>query len=471
MTMLKAFLICASLIVLFFGPAQAGEVLSTGMEDQTGVELTVYNSDLGLVKDRRTVWLSRGELELRFMDVASRVIPQSVHIKPLDAEGFEVLEQNYEYDLLSPQKLMEKYVGKKVKLYYRNPYTDKEEIKTAEVLSTNNGTVLRVGDEISFGYEGRIVFPSVPENLISRPTLVWLLRSAREGHVKLETSYLTTGINWRADYVLTLGENDKKADLTGWVTIDNKSGTAYRDAKLKLVAGDVHRARKEYMLQKRVMAEAAMAPRDQFREEAFFEYHIYTLKRRSTIKDNQIKQINLLCAEKIPVTKEFVLQGATHYYRGRYGTAPKQKVGVFIEITNSKRNNLGMPLPKGIVRVYKRDSEGSLQFIGEDSVDHTPKDEDVRLKMGEAFDVVGARKQTDWKKTGKNTHESAFEITLSNHKDEDITVKVIEPIPGDWKILRSTHKYTKTDARTVEFNVPVGRDQKSTLAYRVRVKF
>jgi hypothetical protein len=470
-TMLRAVLISASLIVLLFAPAQAGEVLTTGMEDQTGVELTVYNSDLGLVKDRRTIMLFRGERELRFMDVASRVIPQSVHIKPVDAKGFEVLEQNYEYDLLSPQKLMEKYVGKKVKLHYRNPYTDKKEIKTAEILSTNNGTVLRVGDEISFGYEGRIVFPSVPENLISRPTLVWLLRSKREGHVKLETSYLTTGINWRADYVLTLAGDDKMADLTGWVTIDNKSGTAYRDAKLKLVAGDVHRARPEYMRQKMVMAEAAMAPRDQFREEAFFEYHIYTLERRSTIKDNQIKQISLLTAEKIPVKKEFVLKGASHYYQGRYGDIPKQKVGVFIELTNSKRNNLGMPLPKGIVRMYKMDSEGSLQFIGEDSVDHTPKDEDVRLKVGEAFDVVGTRKQTDWKRSGKNTHESAFEITIANHKEEDVTVKVVEPIPGDWRMLSSSHKYKKTDAYTVEFNVPVRKDQKSTLTYRVRVKY
>jgi hypothetical protein len=469
--MLRAFLISALLLVLFFAPAQAAEVLTTDMEDQTGVELTVYNTDLGLVKDRRTVRLNKGERELRFMDVASRVIPQSVHIKSIDGRGFEVLEQNYEYDLLSPQKLMEKYVGKKVKLHYRNPYTDKKEIKTAEILSTNNGTVLKVGKEISFGYEGRIVFPSVPENLISRPTLVWLLRSEREGRTKIETSYLTTGITWRADYVLTLSGDDKKADLTGWVTINNKSGTAYRDAKLKLVAGDVHRAQPEYMRRKMVMAEAAMAPADQFREEAFFEYHIYTLERQSTIKDNQIKQISLLTAENIPVKKEFVLKGMSHYYQSRYGDIPKQKVGVFIELTNSKQNNLGMPLPKGIVRMYKKDSEGSLQFIGEDSVDHTPKDEDVRLKVGEAFDVVAKRKQTDWQRTGKRSHESAYEITIANHKEEDITVKVIEPIPGDWKMLSSSHKYVKKDAFNVEFNVPVRKDGKSTLTYRVRVKY
>jgi hypothetical protein len=469
--MLRAFLISALFIVLIFAPAQAGDVLTTDMKDQTGVELTVYNTDLGLVKDRRTVRLSRGERELRFMDVASRVIPQSVHIKPIDSEGFVVLEQNYEYDLLSPQKLMEKYVGKKVKLHYRNPYTDKKEVKTAEILSTNNGTVLKVGNEISFGYEGRIVFPSVPENLISRPTLVWLLRSAREGRTKIETSYLTTGINWRADYVLTLAGDDRMADLTGWVTINNKSGTAYRDAKLKLVAGDVGRAQPEYMRRKVVLEAAAVAREDQFREEAFFEYHIYTLERPSTIKDNQIKQISLLTAEGIPVKKEFVLRGMSHYYQGRYGDIPKQKVGVFIEFINSKQNNLGMPLPKGIVRMYKMDSEGSLQFIGEDSVDHTPKDEDVRLKVGEAFDVVAERKQTDFQRTGKRTHESAFEITIANHKEEDITVKVIEPIPGDWKMLSSSHKYKKTDAFTVEFDVPVKKDQESTLTYRVRVKY
>jgi hypothetical protein len=456
------------------GKEKAGAI-TTGLEDQTAVAVTIYNVNLGLVKDQRQIKLQKGEGEVRFMDIASQIIPASVHIKSIiDSGSLLVLEQNYEYDLLNPQKLLDKYVGKDVKLYYKNPYTEREEILNATLLSNNGGPIFKIGNEITFGHPGRIIFPGVPENLISKPTLVWLVDNSLSSAQKVEASYLTNGINWRADYVLTLNDKDDMTDLSGWVTIDNKSGTTYQNARLKLVAGDVNRVRDEYEYRDKMLrvAEVAAKAAPQFQEEEFFEYHIYTLQRPSTIKDNQTKQISLIAAGDIPVKKELVYYGAKYYYHSQYGEAiSNQKVGVFVEMENKKEHNLGIPLPKGIVRVYKHDSEGSLQFVGEDRIDHTPKDEKVRVKLGDAFDVVGSRKQTDWKKIASDTYEVAFELSLRNHKKEDVVVKVIEPIPGDWTMLGSSHAYAKTDAFAAEFAIPVPKDKEVKLTYRVRMRF
>ena len=470
------------LLVIGLGISSAAEkvnggngIIATGIEDQSGVEVTVYNVNLGLVKDRREIKLFKGTGEVRFMDVPSQIIPASVHVKSLlDHEGLQVLEQNYEYDLLNPQKLLDKYVGREVSLYIKNPYSEREETVTATLLSNNGGPIFRIGDEITFGHPGRIIFPEVPETLISKPTLVWLVRSELSTAQNIEASYLTNGINWRADYVVTLNDTDDRADLTGWVTIDNRSGATYRNARLKLVAGDVHRVRDEYEYKDKMLRAAEMAAKaaPQFREEEFFEYHIYTLSRPSTIKDNQMKQIGLVNAGTIPVYKELLFHGAAFYYYNRYGDAMQnQKVGVFVEIENKEEHNLGIPLPKGIVRVYKLDSDKSLQFVGEDSIDHTPKDEKVRIRLGDAFDVVGGRKQTDWKKIAADSYEASFEISLRNHKKEDVVVKVVEPIPGDWTILSTSHEYIKTSAFTAEFKVPVKKDKETVIAYRVRMRF
>jgi hypothetical protein len=474
-------------VTLFIGIASSGlavterdgekpRVLSTTLEDQRGVAVTIYNVNLGLVKDWREIKLPLGTRELRFMDVASKIIPTSVYIRSLAApQSLQILEQNYEYDLLNPQKLLDKYVGKEVKLYYRNPYTEREEIVTATLLSNNGGPIFKIGDEITFGYPGRIIFPEVPDSLISKPTLVWLVENNLLPSQKIETSYLTNGINWLADYVVTLNDKDNRADLSGWVTIKNKSGATYRNARLKLVAGDVNRVRDEWEYKDKMLRGAMKEARPaepQFKQDDFFEYHIYTLQRQATIKQNQTKQISLVTADNIPVKKELLYYGARFYYRNRHGgTISNQKVGVFIELKNKKENNLGIPLPKGTIRVYKHDKERSLQFVGEDSIDHTPKDEKVRIKLGDAFDVVGSRKQTAWRKIAYDTYEASFEISLRNHKKEDVFVKVVEPIPGDWVMLSSSHEYSKTEAFTAEFNIRVPRDKETKLRYRVRMRF
>ena len=455
--------------------AKNGAATST-LDDQTGMALTIYNVNLGLVKDQRQIKLFKGAGNLRFMDVASQIMPTSVHIKSLvNPESLQVLEQNYEYDLLNPQKLLDKYVGKEVKLFTINPYTEREEIVTATLLSNNGQPIFKIGDEITFGHPGRIIFPGVPENLNAKPTLVWMLENSLPTTQRIEASYLTNGINWQSDYVVTLNDKDDKAALAGWVTIDNKSGATYKDARLKLVAGDVNRVKDKHVYEDRMILAAEVAAKaaaPQFKEDSFFEYHIYTLERPATVKDNQTKQISLVAADDTPVKKELLYSGANYYYYNRFGyVMSNQKIGVFVEIRNRKENNLGIPLPKGTVRVYKADKEGSLQFVGEDSIDHTPRDEKIRIKLGDAFDVVGSRKQTDWKKIASDTYEAAFEISLRNHKKEDVMVKVVEPVPGDWIMLNSSHEYKKTEAFAAEFNIPVPRDKEVKLTYRVRMRY
>jgi len=445
--------------------------LAVGREAQKDVMVTIYNGNLGLVKDVRETRLPTGLHETEFTDVAAQIDPTTVHLKSLtDPAGLRILEQNYEYDLLSSQKLMEKYVGRMVRLYN----TDGTYLE-AKLLSTA-GPVFEINGQIHLGHNGRLVLPSLPENLVSKPTLVWLLRNALAGPQRVEASYLTGGITWKADYVLVLNPADTKADVTGWVTIDNRSGATYGNAALKLVAGDVNRAVDGRRSQRAMeiatkAASMAEAARD-FKSEGFFEYHLYTLDGRTTIKDNQTKQLTLMAAGDVPVVKQLIYYGAQDYYRTSYGVPmSNQKIGVYFDIKNSKDNRLGVPLPKGKVRVYKADASGSQQFVGEDWIDHTPKDERVKIKMGDAFDLVGERTQKEWRKIASNLYEVEWEISLRNHKKEDQTVTVIEPVPGDWQVLTSTHAWEKPEAHTLKFQVPVPKEGASTLTYRVRLRF
>ena len=440
-------------------------------DDQRDLMVTVYNGNLGLVKDTREARLDAGTIEVNFMDVAAQIDPTSVHLKSLtDAPGLKILEQNYEYDLLTSEKLMEKYVGRKVRLYQSNG-----SFQEATLLSTN-GPVYEINGQIHMGHHGNLVLPALPDNLVSKPTLVWLLRNATPSPQRVEASYLTGGISWKADYVMVINAADTRSDLTGWVTIDNKSGATYANAALKLVAGDINRAtsrnepRRALELAAKV-AGAADASRD-FVSEGFFEYHLYTLEGRTTVKDKQTKQLSLLTGNDIPVEKHFIYYGAADYFRSQWGMpVSNQKVGVYLELKNSKDNRLGIPLPKGKVRVYKADASGSQQLIGEDWIDHTPKDERVKIKMGDAFDVVGERVQKDWKKIAPSLYEIEWEITLRSHKKEDVTVEVVEPMPGDWEVLRESHAHAKPQAFTAVWKLPVPKEGATKLSYRVRVRF
>jgi len=452
---------------------------STSLNDQTQLAVTVYNSNIALVRDVRQLQLPQGEFRLKFMDIAATVNPATVHFRSVtEPDKVGVLEQNYEYDLLEPNKLLNKYVGREVTLvrsYMDNGTTKHEEIK-ATLLANNNGPVWKIGNDIVTGVYGESYrFPEVPPNLYDRPTLLMSLENSGSRKQTIETSYLANNLSWNADYVLTVGREDKSADLDGWVTLANNSGTAFHNAKLQLVAGDLNRlpAREQYRVADMVAAAPQAKAAGNFVQENFSEYHLYSLGRRTSIEDKETKQISLLEGSGVPVQKLFIVNGQNFYYHNYQnpGSPLKDAVQVFYKFKNEEKAGLGIPLPAGNVRVYQKDSKGGVLFIGEDHIDHTPKDEFVTVKIGNAFDVIAERKQTDFKKLAANLYEMEFTITLRNHKDVPITVEVNEPIGGDWEMLDSTFPAKKTEAFAAQFNVPVKPNGESVLKYRVRVKW
>ncbi len=451
---------------------------STSLNDQTDLAVTVYNSNIALVRDVRQLVLPSGSFRLKFMDIAATVNPATVHFRSLtEPEKLSVIEQNYEYDLLEPAKLLHKYVGKEVTLvrsYQETGTTKHEEIK-ATLLADNNGPVWKIGNDIVTGmFAESYRFPEVPANLFDRPTLLMSLDNSGARKHQIEASYLATNLSWNADYVLTVARDDKAADLDGWVTLANNSGTAFHNARLQLVAGELNRLPvPSAPVNSRAQAVTGMAAKEQFQQEAFSEYHLYTLGRRTSVEDKETKQISLLQGSGVPVEKVFMVNGQNFYYHNQYnpGSPQKDPVMVFYKFKNEEKTGLGMPLPAGNLRVYQKDSKGGVLFIGEDHIDHTPKDETITVHIGNAFDVVAERKQTDYKRIDTHVWEMEFEITLRNHKDTPITVEVNEPIGGDWEMLSSTYKFTKTAAWAAQFRVPVDKNGTSVLKYRIRARW
>ncbi len=455
--------------------APRDEIVSTA-SDQHSVAVTIYNDDLALVKDARRVRLGRDVNQLAWREVSAQMRPETAQLRNVgNPAGFRLLEQNFDFDLLTPQKLLEKYVGREVSVIRTHPTSGAETRETATVLATNGGVVLKFADRIETGVPGRLAFPGVPDTLRDTPTLVISLVNPTPGTQNLELSYLTTGLSWRADYVAELNANDNQLDLNGWVTLTNQSGATYPNARLQLVAGDLNRVRDAQAVPRATMA-AKAADAAEMQQESLFEYHLYTLQRPTTLADNQTKQVALMSANRVPVRKQFLLEGANHYYSGQYGEiGQKIKVGVFVEFDN-RGEGLGVPLPKGVIRVYKKDSQGNALFVGEDRIEHTPKNETVRLKLGDAFDVTADKKQTDFQKlggTGRYNYvfESAYEIVLKNAKPEAVTVTVREPMPGDWIMVSESQPHTKRAAGTAEWKVSVPAEGQATLTYRVRVRY
>jgi len=460
--------------------AQTEEQRST-LADQQEVAVTIYNENLALVKDQRKLSLKRGASSLAFRDVSARMRPETALMRSTSAPGsVSVLEQNFDFDLLTPQKLLEKYVGRSVSVIRTNVATGVETTEQAQVLSANAGVVLKIGNRIETGIPGRIIYGDVPPNLRDRPTLVMSLDNTGAQQQDLELSYLTGGLAWKADYVVELNATEDRLDISGWVTLTNTSGATYRNARLQLVAGDVNQVTP--VMQGAVRAMAAPAPamakaRSEMVEESLFEYHLYTLTRPTTIAENQTKQVSLLSASGVPARKELLLKGNDYYYQSSYGElGQKIKVGVFVEFDNKESAQLGMPLPKGIIRVYKKDKAGNAQFIGEDRVDHTPRNETVRLKLGDAFDVTADKKQTDFKKLSGTSRfnyvfESAYEVLLKNAKKEAVTVTVQEPMPGDWQIQSESHPHTKGSSNAAVWKVSVPAEGSTKLVYRALVRY
>jgi hypothetical protein len=458
--------------------ASEAEKLTT-LEDQTSIAVTIYNNNLALVKDQRKLILDKGLNTLAFRGVSAKMRPETALLRSLNPKNqLHVLEQNFDFDLLTPQKMLEKYTGKQVHLASINPASGIETIQTATILSTNGGVTLKIGDKIVTNPHGSYIFDEVPDNLRDQPTLVTQLNNATNRQQTVELGYLTSGLAWKADYVAELSSDDSQLDLTGWITLTNQSGTAYNNAKLQLVAGNVNQVqpristnsgRQETMLKSMSVSPVA--------EESLFEYHLYSLNRPTDLADKQTKQVALLTASSVPVNKQFLLQGSDYYYNSSYGQlGQKMKVAVFVEFNNTKQAHLGLPIPKGTVRVYKNDSQGSAQFIGEDRITHTPKNEVIRLKLGDAFDVTADKTQTSFKHAKffpphNSAYKSHYKITLKNAKSELVTVTVREPVPGDWKILQESHPHTKMTSGTAQWQITIPADSNAILDYSVLVQY
>jgi hypothetical protein len=435
-----------------------------GRAEEPEIAITVYNSDMALVKDARTIELAKDVNRVRFSDVAERIDPTSVHFKVVRGPVAQVWEQNYQFDLASSSKILEKYLEKTIDVI-----TEEADLFTGKLISFDGATIVLdqgkgAGPIVTLNREkiSYVRFPALPSGLISKPTLVWTIGADEAGERRVEVTYITSGINWHAEYVGVTDAADETIDLAAWVSIDNRSGATYENAKLDLVAGDVHRAYEPRpvlgMRGKADEAELARAP--EFREEALFEYHLYKLDARATVSDREIKQLTFFPGTRVRVEKVLEFD----YWHGT-------DTRVLLEFDNSDDAGLGRPLPAGKVRMYKKDSTGALQFIGEDRVDHTPKDEDVKLYLGNAFDVASERKVLSRRKITDKVREEDYEVSIRNHKDEDIVVRVAEHPRGYWSVVTSSHVYEKKEADLIEFSIPVVANEETVLIYTIRYEY
>jgi hypothetical protein len=446
--------------------------IETTENDRKEIVLSIYGNNFALVKEIREIDLPSGISELRFLDISSHINPASVIIRSINnIKGVEFLELNYEYDLISPQNLMDKYVGHSITLLEKDDFSGLKGRLQAELLSNHQGPIYRIGDEIHIGHPGRIVLPKLPENLVAEPSMLWKLIATDSGKYTLDVSYLTDNLDWNVDYSLVLNPDNTRGDLLGWVTIKNNSGTTFRQARVQLVAGKVVRAKEPKFIRLKEAKNYGMLQKD-VSEEGIFEYHLYNLPLNMTLKDKETKQVRLFSTERIPIKKELRYYGEQRYYQQRYRDERKPKgIGVYLEFENRKTFHLGVPLPEGIIRVYKSDSEGFIQFLGEDRIPHTPEDEMVRVQTGYTSDLIAERKQMDWRKPSSDLIEVAWEIILKNHKNETAWIVLIEPVPGDWEIIESSHHWKKEGAHTLRFDVSVAPKSEEKIRYRLKAHF
>ncbi|MCE5324580.1 DUF4139 domain-containing protein [bacterium] len=481
---MKRTLICIAAVLVLASACMAATVSSP-----KSIALTVYNGNFALVKDNRAVSLAQGINSIDVEDVAAKIDPTSVLFKSITApNSVSILEQNYQYDLISPNNILGKSVGQRVVF---TSYNMDGSMRQQEGIllnpPDNGGIVIRTDDgNLVMNPSGQVTLKQMPEGLHPKPTLNWLIASNKACDQNVEISYITDGIGWKADYVALVNRDDTALDLAGWVTLNNQSGATYENAKLTLMAGDVRRIQDRYSYARPAVAGKMLdyAEASQFEEKSFSEYHMYTMERPTDIRNKETKQLSLLNASNAGVKKELIYDARgdwfkSWFYPGRkdydpgsgYDTSDYHKVNVVLELKNSKENHMGMPLPAGKIRVYKLDDTGSQQFIGEDSIDHTPKDEKIRLYIGDAFDVVGDYKRTNYRKIASNIVEESFEVQIRNHKDVPVEVKVVDHVWSDWKVTQSTCDYTKKDAGTIEFPVKVPKDGKTTVTYTIRTSW
>jgi hypothetical protein len=435
----------------------AGASAAAGSRD---VAVTVYNENLGVVKDKRKFSLTSGMSELKFTDVASLIDPTSVHLRPLGKASLEVISQDYRYDLVSTDKLLERYLDQPIDVS-----TKDDQVKRGTLMSYDASSLViqDPGGGLSLLNRAevrQVGLKELPKGLITRPTLVWKLKSDSGGDQPLEVSYMTGGLDWHAEYVAVLNEAGTSLDLQGWASVENRSGATFDDAKIKLVAGSIHRAPAPIQPLYRGGADMMVKSANAMVERGFFEYHLYEVPMRATLSNNEVKQLGMLQADGIKCAKKFTYDGQRD----------AKQVMVSVEFENATASGLGMPLPAGVVRVFQRDKDESLELAGEDRIEHTPKNEKVRVSVGGAFDIAAERKQMDQKQVTPRLIETSFQITLKNHKTEPVEVTIVEHAYGDWEILDPSTPFTKKDATTFEFVAKCDPEKPFVLTYRLRTK-
>ncbi len=458
------------MLVTFVSTVLAAEgrppTVRSSAADLQRIDVTVYNSNLALVREVRRIDLPRGDFTLEYRGVPSSIQPTTLLVST-DPDGRLVLyDQNYEYDLMTPDKILQKYVGRDIAWIQE----DGSRV-TGRLLGVNSKPVFQVGGEILFEVPGRLVLPRMPANLRARPTLVWNAHADKGGATTVETSYLTGGLDWDCDYVLQLDRAGRTAGLQAWVSVDNKCGAGFAGAHLLLVAGDINRATPEVLMREDISPVKAMAAPPRFQEESLYDYHLYTLDRPVDLKNQQTKQISLFERQGIKVTRKYRLDGSPRYFHGFGRMQSEGKVKVLYSFANSADNGLGMPMPAGVMRIYGLSSAGGRQLLGEDRIGHTPRDETIELTAGTAFDVVAERVREKVEKVSDRVTRNSFRITLRNHKDEDITVEVREPVGGQWEVLQSSFPVQRLSANQMSFQVPVEAHGEAVLTYRVEVRY
>ncbi|MFA6107535.1 MAG: DUF4139 domain-containing protein [Candidatus Latescibacterota bacterium] len=430
--------------------------------DERSLRLTVYSTDLALVSDQRTLQLPTDGGPVSLTDVPARIDPTSVHLQPLHGQ-VQVLEQNFQYDLADPERILQRYLDQPVEAALKAG-----ELRSGNLLSYDGGALVLRGVDGGISLLARdqiadLRFPQLPDGLRTRPTLVWRLAGANPGPLPVSLSYLTGGMSWHAEYVAVTNEEDTRLELSAWVSLENHSGATFPEARLQLIAGDVQRMRPAPLpVRGRMVAMMEKAaPDGGFAEESFFEYHLYTLDRATTIADRETKQVALFPAASAPVRKVYEFDGQRD----------PRKVRVLLEAENRAELGLGMPLPAGTVRVYKKDARGELQFVGEDRLDHTPRNERIRLGVGNAFDVVAERRDLAQSRITERVTERSVEVSVRNRKTEAVEVVVLEHLAGDWEIRQTSLPAERRDASTAAFRVRIEPDAETKLTYTARERY